>query len=73
VVVRGGEGGEVAESVQGDGVLWGRETDGSGVSGNVARGDIVRSLGSDEETVTAEDSVGGEGGALTCQRALSGV
>jgi len=64
VVVAGGEGGEVSETVDGDGVLRGGEADGTGVSGDSTGGDVVGSLGTDEETVTTENGVGGEGGAL---------
>jgi hypothetical protein len=64
VVVASAEGGEVSETVEGDGVLWGREADGTSVSGDSTGSDVVRSLGTDKETVTAENSVGGEGRAL---------
>lgn len=64
VVVRGGEGGEVTETVKGDGVLGGREANGTSVSGDGAGEDIVRSLGTYKETVTADNGVGGESGAL---------
>lgn len=64
VVVRGGKGRQVAQAVQGDGVLGGRKADGTGVTGNGTRGDVVGGLGTDEEAITADDSVGGESGAL---------
>lgn len=64
VVVRGGEGGEVTETVKGDGVLGGREANGTSVSGDGAGEDIVRSLSTYKETVTADNGVGGESGAL---------
>lgn len=64
VVVRGGEGGEVTETVKGDGVLGGREADGTSVSGDGAGEDIVRSLGTNKETVTTDNGVSGEGGPL---------
>lgn len=64
MVVAGSEGAEVAETVEGDGVLGGREADGTGVAGDGAREDIVRSLGTDQEAVPADNGVGGEGGAL---------
>lgn len=64
MVVRGSKGGEVAETVEGDGVLWGREAKGSGVSGHGAGLDIVRCLTTDEETVSANNSVGSKGRAL---------
>lgn len=64
VVVRGGEGGEVAEAVEGDGVLGSGEAEGSGVAGDGTGLDVVRSLGTDKETVVADNGVSGEGGAL---------
>lgn len=64
VVVAGSEGAEVAETVEGDGVLGGREADGTGVAGDGAREDVVRGLGTDQEAVPADNGVGGEGGAL---------
>lgn len=64
VVVRGGEGGEVAEAVEGDGVLGGGEAEGSGVAGDGTGLDVVRGLGTDKETVVADNGVSGEGGAL---------
>lgn len=66
VVVAGGEGAQVPESMDGDGVLWGGVTDGAGVAGDLALGDVVGSLGTDQETVTAENGVSGEGRALSC-------
>lgn len=64
VVVRGGEGGELAEGVEGHGVLWGRVAESSGVAGDGTGLDIVRCLTTDEETVVADNGVSGEGGAL---------
>jgi len=64
VVVRSSEGGEVSETVEGDGVVRGGVTESTGVSGDGTGGDIVRSLGTNKETVSANNSVGGEGGAL---------
>lgn len=64
VVVRSGEGGQVSETVKGDGVVRGGVTEGTGVSGDGTGGDIVRSLGTNKETVSANNSVGSEGGAL---------
>lgn len=63
VVVRGREGREV-EAVERDGVLGGREADGTGVAGDRAGLDVVRSLGTDKEAVVADNGVSGEGGAL---------
>jgi hypothetical protein len=64
VVVAGSEGREVTETVEGDGVLGSGESNGTGISGNLARGDIVSSLGTDKETIAAENGVGGEAGSL---------
>ena len=64
MVVARGEGGEVAEAVEGDGVLGGTVAEGSSVTSDLALSNVVRSLGTEEETVTADDSVSGEGGAL---------
>ena len=73
VVVAGAEGGEVAQTVEGHGVLRGGEANGSGVSGDGTGGAIVRGLGTDKEAVTADDGVGGEGGALEEVDGGSGV
>jgi hypothetical protein len=59
--------------VKGHGVLRGGEADGTGVSGDGASGDVVRGLGTDEETVPADDGVGGEGGTLEEVDGGSGV
>ena len=64
VVVGSGEGGQVSETVKGDGVVRGGVTESTGVSGDGTGGDIVRSLGTNKETVSANNSVGSEGRAL---------
>ena len=64
VVVRRGEGREVSEAVEGDGVLGRAEADGGGVLGDLALGHVVRGLSTDEEAITADDGVRGEGRAL---------
>ena len=64
VVVRGGKGGEVAETVESDVVDFGGVAESTGVSGDGTRGDVVRGLGTDQEAVTADNGVGGEGGSL---------
>ncbi len=64
VVVAQREGREVAETVEGDCVFRCRETDCTGVSGDVARGDVVGCLGTDQKAVPSNDGVGGERGAL---------
>jgi len=64
VVVAGAEGGEVSETVEGDGVFRGGEANGTGVSGDSTGGDVVRGFGTDKETVPTDNSVGSEGWAL---------
>lgn len=64
VVVASGEGREVAETVEGDGVLGGREANGTSVPGDGTRGDIVGRLGTDKEAVTADNGVSSEAGTL---------
>lgn len=64
VVVAGREGAQVVESVNGDGVFRCAESDGRCVAGNLALGDVVGSLSSNEEPVTSNNGVGGEGGSL---------
>lgn len=55
---------QVVETVKGDSVLGGIVTDSSGITGNLALGDVVSSLGTKQEAITTEDGVRGEGGAL---------
>lgn len=64
VVVRSSKGGEVSETVEGDGVVGGGVTESTCVSGDGTGSDIVRCLGTNKETVSANNSVGSEGGAL---------
>ena len=64
VVVARGEGVEVVETVNGDGVLRGIIADSSSVAGNVALGDIVSSLGTKKEAITTDDGVCSESGTL---------
>lgn len=76
VVVRGREGREVLERVEGDGVLGSRVADGGGVAAEGTGLDVVRSLTTDEEAVVADNGVSGEGGALrksqpTCLRVIA--
>jgi hypothetical protein len=65
VVVARSERVKVAEAVEGDGVLSRGVTDGSGVAGDATLGNVVGRLGTSDEAVTADDSVSGEGGALS--------
>lgn len=60
VVVAGGEGIQVAKAVKGDSIFRGVVANGSRVTGDLALSDVVRSLGTNEESITTENSVGGE-------------
>lgn len=73
VVVAGRVGGEVAETVEGDGVVGGVEASAEVVSAQLALLDIVASLGTGKEAVAAENGVSGEGGALEEVKVLTGV
>ena len=64
MVVARAKGREIAETMEGHCVFGCRESDGSGISGDGSGGDIVGSLGTDEEAITSDNSVGGKGGAL---------
>ena len=64
VVVARGEEVEVVQALEGDGVLGSAEADGGSVPGDLALSDVVRSLTTKEESVTADDGVSGEGRAL---------
>lgn len=64
MIVAGSERRPVAQAVEGNGVVRSAEADSTGVTGETALGDVVRSLGTDEESVTAEDGVGSEGWSL---------
>ena len=60
VVVAGSESGSVAQAVEGDSVVGSAEADSTRVTGKTALGDVVRSLGTNKESVTTEDGVGSE-------------
>lgn len=64
MVVTGAESVEVVQSMEGDGVFWSTVTEGGGVAGHVAFGDIVCGLSTHKETITAENSVSSESRAL---------
>jgi len=64
VVVARGKSAEVGEAVEGDGILGRREANSGRVFGDTALGNIVGSLGTNEEAITAQYGVGGKGGAL---------
>lgn len=44
--------------MDGNSIVWGAEANGTGVTGEATLGDVVRSLGTEEESVTTEDGVG---------------
>ena len=67
VVVAGSEGVEVVETVDRHGVFWCIVTNGSGVAGDLSIGDVVRSFGTKEETIAAEDGVSSESGTLNVE------
>ena len=68
MVVARGESAEVAETVEGDGVLGGTVAEGSSVTSDLALSNVVRGLGTEEETVTTENGVSSESGALKANR-----
>lgn len=65
VVVGRGEGLEVVETVEGNGVLRGVVPDGGSVAGDVPTGNVICGLGTDKETVATQNGVCSESGALT--------
>ena len=64
MVVAGSEGGEVAEAVDGDGVLGSGEANSSSVLGDTAFRDVVRALEACKEAIAAENGIGSNGRAL---------
>ncbi len=64
MVVACGEGAQVTETVEGDSVFWCAEADSSVVPGDLSLSDIVRSLSTKKETITANNGICGEGWAL---------
>jgi hypothetical protein len=64
VVVASGEGIQVAETVKRDRVFGGIVANSGGVATDLALSDIVGSLGTDEEAITAENSVSSDSWAL---------
>ena len=60
VIVAGGECRSVTQALNGDSVIRSAEADSTGVAGELAVGDVVRGLGTDQEPITAKDGVGGE-------------
>ena len=68
VVVRGREEVEVVETLEGDGVLGRAEADGGSVASDLALGDVVGRLRTEQEAVAANHGVRGESGALERRR-----
>lgn len=64
VVVTGGVSVEVVDSLKGNGVFGRVVANGSSIAVDAALGNIVRSLGTEEEAITTNNSVGSEGGTL---------
>ena len=64
MVVARGEGVEVVEAMNSQGILRGIIANSSGVAGNFSLGDVVGSLGTKEEAITTEDGVCSESGTL---------
>jgi len=64
VVVGRGEGLEVIETVEGNSVLRGIVSNGGSIAGDVATSNVVRGLGTDKETITTQNGVRSESGAL---------
>ena len=60
VVVAGGESRSIAQTVDGYGVVGSAEADGTGVTGDATLSDVVGSLSTNEESVTAENGVSSE-------------
>ena len=71
MVVAGGKGAEVAETVDGDSVFRCVVANRSGVARDLAIGDVVRGLGTKEEAVAAKYGVCGDGGSLNEGRSVS--
>ncbi len=64
VVVAGSVCVHVVKGLKGDSVFGRVVTDGSSVTADVTVSDVVRSLSTEEETITTNDSIGSEDGAL---------
>jgi len=73
VVVAGSESAQVSETVEGDGVFGSAEANGSGVASDLALSDVVGSLTTEQEAVTANDSISSEGRALEDIKESAGV
>jgi hypothetical protein len=64
MVVASTEGIEVVQAVKSNGVFRGIVTESCSVAGDVTATDVVGGLGTNQETVTAEDCISGESGSL---------
>ena len=64
VVVAGTVTIKVVEAVKSNSVFGGIVAYSSGIAGNIAAADVVRGLSTNQETVTAEDSISSESGSL---------
>jgi hypothetical protein len=64
VVVAGGEGLQVVKAVNGHSVFRRVVTKSSSVTSDVALSDVVSSLSTNKESITAQNGVGSESGAL---------
>jgi hypothetical protein len=73
VVVAGAESLEVVKTVKGDGVFGGVVADGSSVTGHVAFGNIIGRLSANQKSITTQNGVGSESGALSERASLANV
>jgi len=73
VIVTGSESGPIAQTMDGDGIIRGTEADSTGATGEATLGDVVRRVGTDEESVTTEDGVGSECWSLEDIKESAGV
>jgi acetyl-CoA acetyltransferase len=64
VVVAGMESMQIAESVEGNGVVRSVVTDSSRVTGDFALCDVISSFGTDEEAIASKDGISCDRGAL---------
>lgn len=58
VVVASGKSRSITQAMDGDGVIRSAEANSTGVTGEATIGDVVSSLGTNEESVATEDGVG---------------
>lgn len=64
MVIASGEGAEVAQAVEGDGIFRGAEPSRGSIARDSAISDIVGGLGPKQEPITPDDSVSRKRGAL---------